>query len=284
MILEDKVVVVTGGAGGIGHAVSVGASIEGAAVVVADYGVKLNGGSPSTEAAQNVVDEILSLGGRAIAVNEDVTSMEGAKRTCEAALSTWGQLDGVVCCAGIARHIPFLDLTEDDWDAVIATHLKGHFATFHAAATTMVRLGIQGSLVGFSSGYVQGSPRRANYRAAKAGIIALVKCAAIDLAETGIRVNCISPAANTRMTEAENTMVDGDPDDIAPLSNYLLSSLSSDVNGQLFSIAGRRIACWSDPFQNRLARSGSKWTPQEIALEVPYLLGRDRVGLGLPPQ
>jgi NAD(P)-dependent dehydrogenase (short-subunit alcohol dehydrogenase family) len=280
VLLKDRVVVVTGGGRGIGRAVALAAAAEGANVVVADIDVSLAGDQPVAPASEAVVDEIERRGGQSVAVHASVTTMAGASQIVQTAIDTWGHIDGVVCSAGIARHLPFLDLTEDDWDAVVDTHLKGHFTVFRAASEAMATQRGGGSLVGLTSGYVQGSPRRASYRSAKAGIIALVKCAAIDLAGHGIRVNCIGPAANTRMTENEAVEVEGEPGDVAPLATYFLSDLSEGVTGEVVSIAGDRVAGWREPYQDRLARRPGGWSAEAIAAEMPYLLGLDRVGLG----
>lgn len=278
MLLQDKVIVVVGAAGGIGRAVVRAAAAEGARVVAADHGVPHEGGGSSQSAATGVVEEVSASGGTAIAVSDTVTTVAGAAAIVDAALDAWGRIDGAVCCQAIQSSSTLVQFEEEEWDAMIATHLKGHFTVFQAAARAMLSAGRGGSLVAFGSGYVQGTAGRSAYRAAKAGVVGLVKSAALELDGDGVRVNCVLPAANTRMTEAAGVRADGEPEDVAPLVTYLLSDLSRDVTGAVISSAGRRLAGWSDPFQNRFATSPGTWTPEEVAAEVPYLLGRERVG------
>ena len=139
----------------------------------------------------------------------------------------------------------------------------------------MVEHNIRGSLVAVGSMYLAGHVVRANYRASKAGVLAMAMSAAIDLAEYGIRVNTLAPGAHTRMSVSSGAKAGAGPDDVAPMGVYLLSDLSADVTGQVFSAGGHRIAGWSDPYENRVVSSDSDWTPEIIAREMPYLLGRD---------
>jgi NAD(P)-dependent dehydrogenase (short-subunit alcohol dehydrogenase family) len=271
-LLDGKCIVVTGAGRGIGRSVAIAAAAEGARVVVADYGVALDGGAPSSAAADDVVEAIRQQGGEAVSVADSVTTMAGAERIVETGVSRWGQVDGLVCCAAILRPSSFLDMSEQDWDDVVNTHLRGHFTMMQTAARAMAKQGSGGSLVAFGSGYLSPTPHLANYRAAKAGVVALTKTAAMDLAGTSIRANCVSPAANTRMTEGTGLRIRGEADDIAPLVVYLLSDLSKEVTGQIFSSAGDRIAGWSDPFENHVLRRLGGWTPEALAQEVPALV------------
>src|SRR5271157_4643286 len=154
--LEGKVVAVTGGGGGIGRAVALGAAEAGAKVLVADFGVGMAGEDPSSEVAEAVVTEITRAGGQAIAVADDISKMESGERLIATAVETWGRIDGVVAVAGILRERMLFNMSEDEWDAVIATHLKGHFTVFRAAAAVM-RKQESGSLIGFTSGAYVGS-------------------------------------------------------------------------------------------------------------------------------
>ena len=271
-LLDGKVVVVTGAGRGLGRSIAIEAGVQGAAVVVADYGVSVDGGDPSSTVADEVAAEITQAGGSAVAVGETVVEMAGAKRIIDTALERFGRLDGVVCSAGLMRPGHFLELSEEDWDNVVATHLRGHFAVLQTGARAMVERDIAGSMIAMGSGYLSGTGLLANYRAAKAGVLALALTAAIDLADKGIRVNCIAPAANTRMTEAFNVKVHGEAADVAPMATYLLSDLSREVNGQIFSIAGGRISGWADPYQDYTATKEGRWSPEEISREIPNLV------------
>ena len=198
--LEGKVVAVTGGGGGIGRAVALAAADGGAKVLVADFGVGMAGEDPSSEVAEAVVDEITKAGGEAIAVADDISKMESGERLIATAVETWGRIDGVVAVAGILRERMLFNMSEDEWDAVIATHLKGHFTVFRAAAAVMRKQEGGGALIGFTSGAFQGSVAQANYAAAKGGIVSLVRSAAVGLHRYGVTANAIAPVARTRMS------------------------------------------------------------------------------------
>ena len=180
--LEGKVVAVTGGGGGIGRAVALAAAAEGAQVIVADFGVGMAGEDPSSEVADAVVAEIVAAGGEAIAVADDISKMESGERLIATAVEKWGRIDGVVAVAGILRERMLFNMSEDEWDAVIATHLKGHFTVFRAAAAVMRKQEGGGALVGFTSGAFGGSVAQANYASAKGGIVSLVRSAAARVA------------------------------------------------------------------------------------------------------
>ena len=263
--LQDKTVVITGAGGGIGRACALACAAEGAKVVVADIGVGLAGEDPKSEVADAVVKEITAAGGEAIAVAEDVSAMAGGARIVQAAVDTWGRIDGVVAVAGILRERMLFNMSEDEWDAVIATHLKGHFTLFRHAAAIM-RKQESGSLVGFTSGAFAGSVAQANYSAAKGGIVSLVRSAAVGLHRYGVRANAIAPIARTRMSA--NVPMElgemGDPEDVAPMVVYLLSDAAADVTGQVYTVVGGRIAVWSQPTEVREMRKDGRWTPKEI--------------------
>src|SRR6202044_3049746 len=241
--LEGKVVAVTGGGGGIGRAVALAAAEAGAKVLVADYGVGMAGEDPSSEGADAVVTEITKAGGEAIAVADDISKMESGERLSAAAVDKWGRIDGVVAVAGILRERMLFNMSEDEWDAVIATHLKGHFTVFRAAASVMRKQEGGGSLVGFTSGAFAGSVAQANYASAKGGIVLLVRSAAAGLNRYGITANAIAPVARTRMSA--NVPMDlaemGDPEDVAPMVVYLLSDRAKHVTGQVYTSAGPKI-------------------------------------------
>jgi NAD(P)-dependent dehydrogenase (short-subunit alcohol dehydrogenase family) len=264
--LDSKVVVITGAGGGIGRACALASAAEGAKVVVADLGVGLAGEDPTSEVAQSVVKEIESLGGEAVAVADDVSTMAGGERIVNAAVDAWGRIDGVVAVAGILRERMLFNMSEDEWDAVIATHLKGHFTVFRHAAAIM-RKQESGSLVGFTSGAFAGSVAQANYSAAKGGIVSLVRSAAVGLHRYGVRANAVAPIARTRMSA--NVPMElaemGEPEDVAPMVVYLLSDAAKDVTGQVYTVVGGRIAVWNQPVEVREMKTEGRWVPEQIA-------------------
>ncbi|MFG2023332.1 SDR family oxidoreductase [Streptomyces sp. NPDC048825] len=277
--LADKVVAVTGAGRGIGRAVALAAAAEGARVVVNDYGVSVDGGSPTSDVADAVVKEILAAGGEAVAVADDISTMAGGQRVVDTALSSYGRLDGVVCVAGILRERMLFNMSEEEWDPVLATHLKGTFTVFRAASAVMRKQG-SGALIGFTSGNHQGSVSQANYSAAKGGIISLVRSAALGLHKYGVTANAVAPVARTRMSA--NVPMElkeiGEPEDVAALVVYLLSARARDegITGQVYTIAGPKIAVWAQPRELRAAYAeGAGWTPERIADFLPGTVGVD---------
>ncbi|MCJ2178390.1 SDR family NAD(P)-dependent oxidoreductase [Novosphingobium album (ex Hu et al. 2023)] len=283
-LLAEKAVVVTGAGRGIGRAIALEAAREGARVIVADHGTALDGSGPDPAVAESVAREIVDKGGAALPVSASVATSEGARAIIDSALDAWGRVDGLVCCAGILRHRPFMELTEFDFDEVIATHLKGHFLMFQSAFKAMVANGQGGSLVAIGSGYVMGDPNRAPYRTAKAGIVGLTKSVALAGREHAIRANVLSPVADTRMTEASGLKIGSVPEDIAPLAAYLLSDQSAEVTGEVFSISGQSIAIWEDPAESRKVQHHSRWTAGAITGAMPWLrAGRPASAPQVPP-
>ncbi|MFD3834683.1 SDR family oxidoreductase [Streptomyces sp. NPDC058642] len=274
--LAGKVVAVTGAGRGIGRAVALCAAAEGAAVVVNDYGVSVDGESPTSEVASGVVKEIEAAGGEAVAVADDVSTMAGGQRVVDVALSSYGRLDGVVCVAGILRERMLFNMTEEEWDPVVATHLKGTFTVFRAASAVM-RKQRAGTLIGFTSGNHQGSVSQANYSAAKGGIISLVRSAALGLNKYGVTANAVAPVARTRMSAGVPMELAeiGEPEDVAALVVYLLSERAREVTGQVYTVAGPKIAVWAQPRELRSAYAEGSWTPERIAEFLPGSVGVD---------
>jgi len=275
--LAGKVIAVTGAGRGIGRAVALAAA-EGARVVVNDYGVSMDGVSPTSEIAEGVVKEILAAGGEAVAVADDISTMAGGQRVVDVAVSSYGRIDGVVCVAGILRERMLFNMSEEEWDPVLATHLKGTFTVFRAASAVM-RKQRAGTLIGFTSGNHQGSVSQANYSAAKGGIISLVRSAALGLNKYGVTANAVAPVARTRMSA--NVPMElaeiGSPEDVAALVVYLLSDSAREqgITGQVYTVAGPKIAVWAQPRELRAAYASGGWTVDKIAEFLPGSVGVD---------
>jgi NAD(P)-dependent dehydrogenase (short-subunit alcohol dehydrogenase family) len=279
--LAGKVVAVTGGGGGIGRAVALACAAEGATVVVADYGVGMSGEDPTSEVADAVVDEITKAGGEALAVADDISQMEAGERLVATAVEKFGRIDGVVAIAGILRERMLFNMSEDEWDAVIATHLKGHFTVFRAAAAVMRKQEGGGALIGFTSGAFSGSVAQANYAAAKGGIVSLVRSAAAGLYRYGVTANAIAPVARTRMSAnvPQELSEMGEPEDVAPMVVYLLSDKAKHVTGQVYTVVGSKIAVWNQPVEVRAMWADGRWTPELIAERLDSNIGQERMGL-----
>ena len=280
MMLQGKVVAVTGAGRGIGRCIALDCARAGARIVVADYGVSMDGTEPSSTVAQSVVDEIMAAGGEAVAVASDVSSMAGGTAVVDAALDTWGRIDGAVCVAGILRERMLFNMSEDEFDDVVRVHLKGTFTVFRAASAVMRKQDGDGSLIGFTSGvWALGSTAQANYAAAKGGIVSLTYAAALGLERYGVRANCIAPVARTRMSAnvpmqlAEN----GDPEDVSPMAVYLLADESRAVTGQVYTVVGGKIAVWSQPREVRSMHKAGRWTPEEIAATIGGTVGVEKM-------
>jgi NAD(P)-dependent dehydrogenase (short-subunit alcohol dehydrogenase family) len=278
--LAGKSIAVTGAGRGIGRAVALACAAEGANVVVADYGVSLDGQDPTSEVADAVVAEITATGGAAVAVADTVTSMAGGQRIVQAAVDTWGSIDGVVCVAGILRERMLFNMSEEEFDDVVATHLKGHFTVFRAASAIM-RQQRSGTLIGFTSGAFQGSIAQANYSAAKGGVVSLVRSAAVGLRKYGVTANAIAPVARTRMSD--NVPSDlaemGEPEDVAPLVVHLLSDRARHITGQVYTAVGAKIAVWNQPREVRAMYGPGRFTPEQIGDHLDATVGQERMPL-----
>lgn len=289
-ICEGRVVIVTGAGRGIGRGHALEFARQGARVVVNDLGVELDGsGARGTSGpAEEVVEEIRALGGEAVANGDDVADWAGAERIVQTALDTFGSIDTVVNNAGFVRDRMFANATEDEWDAVVRVHLKGHFCVSRMAAAWWreeAKAGreTKGRIVNTSSGAgLLGSVGQAAYSAAKAGIVGLTLVQSAELGRYGAVANAIAPVARTRMTEqvfaddmaAPDAGFDAkSPDNVAPLVVWLGSDEAAAVTGRVFEIDGGQLTLM-DGFRHGPARDkGDRWDPAELGAVITELTG-----------
>ncbi|MEV0122569.1 SDR family oxidoreductase [Streptomyces sp. NPDC050703] len=293
-ICAGRVVAVTGAGRGLGRAHALAHAAEGARVVVNDLGVRADGsgasdgGGEAGNPAYAVVDEIRAAGGEAVAHGGDIATSEGAASLVATAVGTYGRLDALVNNAGFLRDRMLVNLDEDDWDAVLRVHLKGHFLPLkHAAAHWRAEAKAgrvpHACVVNTSSGAgLLGSVGQGNYSAAKAGILGLTMVAAAELAAYGVRVNAIAPAARTRMTERAfaGTMAaprDGGfdamaPENVSPLVVWLCSTASAGVTGRVFEAEAGRITVMEGWRPGPTIDKGARWTPADAGEAARGLL------------
>ena len=278
--LEGKSIAVTGAGRGIGRAVALACAEAGANVVVNDYGVSIDGKEPTSAVADEVVADIKKMGGKAVANANSVAEMAGGASIVKSAIDAFGRIDGVVCVAGILRERMLFNMGEEDWDPVVATHLKGTFTVFRAAAAAM-REQKSGTLIGFTSGAYAGSVAQANYASAKGGIVSLVRSAAAGMHRYGVTANCIAPVARTRMSANVPMEIGGigDAEDVAPMVVFLLSDKARQITGQVYTVSGGKIAVWNQPVETRAMFKDGRWTPEEIEARLPGSIGVERMGL-----
>ena len=280
--LSGRNVAVTGAGNGIGRAVAILCAAEGARVVVADYGVSLDGSDPTSGVADTVVAEITDAGGTAVAVAGDVSETEVGQRIVDTAVEAWGSIDGVACAAGILRERMLFNMSDEEFDDVVRVHLRGHFSLYRAASAVMRKQEGGGRLLGFTSGAFVASTAQANYSAAKGGIVSLTKSAAFALRRYGVTANCIAPVAMTRMSEKVPFQIEaGAPEHIAPLAVYLLSEAAREVTAQIYTCTGRRIAVWNQPAEVRemVAANGESFSVDEIVGRLPDDVGLEELPL-----
>ena len=271
-ILEGRVAIVTGAGRGIGRAHALELARQGASVVVNDYGVSL-AGERADSPADEVVAEIEALGGRAVANGADVADFAQAEAMVQQAIDAFGGLDVLVNNAGFVRDRMLVNATEDEWDAVIRVHLKGHFAPLrHAAAYWRAesKAGRQrdARVVNTSSGAgLQGSIGQTAYSAAKGGIATMTLVAAAELQRVGVLVNAIAPVARTRMTEGVFDASLPEPEDNAPVVAWLASA-DCDVTGRVLEIEGGQL-CLETAWRHGPTRdAGRRWDAAEVGEAV----------------
>ncbi|MGI5140769.1 MULTISPECIES: SDR family oxidoreductase [unclassified Streptomyces] len=288
-IADGRVVIVTGAGRGLGRAHALAFAAEGARVVVNDLGVGLDGGPGNGDPADRVVAEIRAAGGEAVAHGGDIATSAGAASLVATALEAFGRLDTLVNNAGFLRDRMLVNLDEDDWDAVLRVHLKGHFLPLRHAAAYWRAEAKAGRVpcarvVNTSSGAgLSGSVGQGNYSAAKAGILALTLVAAAELKRYGVQVNAIAPAARTRMTEqtfAETMAAPASgfdamaPGNVSPLVVWLGSAASAGVTGRVFEAEGGRITVMEGWRRGPSADGGARRTAAEAGETALKLLAQ----------
>ena len=248
-LLDGKVAIVTGAGGGLGEAYAKLFAKEGASVVVNDLGGSRDGsGAGTSAAAQKVVDEIIAAGGKAVANGDDVSTMEGGENIAKTALDNFGQIDILVCNAGILRDKTFANTSEADWDLVVKVHLKGTYCCTMPVWKWMKDNGKPGAIVMTSStSGLYGNFGQSNYGAAKAGIYGFMRVLSIEGRKYGIRVMGLAPGAFTRMTsdlpgrQGKEPDAMSLPENIAPGVLYMVSDLAADHTGKVLGVSSRGV-------------------------------------------
>ncbi len=300
--LEGRVAVVTGAGRGIGRAHALNLASEGAKIVVNDLGGGPGGQTDdaSGQPADEVVQAVKDAGGEAVALYDSVASMDAGERIIQAALDNFGRLDILINNAGILRDRMIYNTSEEEWDIVIAVHLKGHFACLKPAAQVF-RQQRSGRIVNTSSESALGNMGQGNYAAAKEGIVGLTRVAARDLGRYGVTCNAIRPRAGTRLTlnpellaqieRKRETEKPGDakgaaqaagdpsfvmqeaafaPENVAPFVTWLCTDEAANINGRTFLVGGGEITLYTEPVpEGTLFSSGLQWSVDEISTTAP---------------
>ena len=288
--LDGKVAAITGSGRGIGRGIALLMAKEGAKVVVNDLGGSVAGEGADKGPAQQLVDEIKKAGGQAAAHTDNIATMKGGESLVQTAVDSFGRLDVLVNCAGILRDRMIFNMSEEEWDAVVNVHLKGHFCTIRPASALM-RQQKSGRIINFSSGSALGAPGQPNYAAAKAGILGLTYSCANALAKYGITCNAIMPGAATRMTDtipanfaqqmglstsSEQAQASPmDPNNVAPIVVFLASDAAAKVNGQVFGASGYRISLYTHLVPEKVIYSQGPWDLDHLFKVFNSTLGAD---------
>lgn len=278
-LLEGKVALVTGAGRGVGRGIALELAAAGAAVVVNDLGVSITGTGSDTSPAQEVVNEIVAAGGKAVADANSVGDWEQAHEMVQTALDAFGRIDIVVNNAGILRDAIFHKMTREEYEAVINVNLNGVFYVSRAAAPHFKAQGSGAYVHLTSSSGLIGNFGQVNYCAAKLGVAAMSKAIAMDMQRFGVRSNAVAPWAWTRMvgtipaeTEAEKKRVEGlkklVPEKIAPFVAALASDAAADVTGQIFGVRNNEIYLFSQARPIRTAHTSEGWTPDSVIERV----------------
>ncbi|MDE0887088.1 MAG: SDR family oxidoreductase [Myxococcota bacterium] len=291
-ICEGRVVIITGAARGIGRAHALEFARQGARVVVNDLGVQADGTEAKGGPADEVVEEIRALGGEAIADGADVADWEQTGALVAKTVETFGGLDVVVNNAGFLRDRMFVSAGEDEWDAVIRVHLKGHFCTARHAGEYWRNQSKSGEavdarIINTSSGAgLQGSVGQSAYSAAKGAIASLTLVQAAEMGRYGVTSNAIAPAARTRMTEAiftdmaapeEGVFDENAPENISPLVVWLGSAESREVSGRVFEVKGGIIGTSDGWRDGPIVDKGGRWESDEVGAAVHELMEKSPI-------
>ena len=291
-ICEGRIVIVTGAGGGIGREHALEFARQGAKVVVNDLGASREGEGQSADPAQQVVEEIRAMGGEAIANGADVADWQQTAELVQSTIDTFGGLDVVVNNAGFLRDRMFVSCSEDEWDAVIRVHLKGHFCIARHAGEywrNQSKAGnpVDARIINTSSGAgLQGSVGQSTYSAAKGGIATLTLVQAAEMGRYGVTSNAIAPAARTRMTEsvfadmaapADGAFDENAPDNISPLVVWLGSRESRAVSGRVFEVKGGIIGTSDGWRDGPTIDKGARWEPDEVGAAVHKVIEQSPV-------
>jgi NAD(P)-dependent dehydrogenase (short-subunit alcohol dehydrogenase family) len=309
--LEGKTAIVTGSGRGIGRGIALMMGEEGANVVVVDPGVNLDGTGNDGGPAEQVVAEIEKAGGKAVPSFDSVATVSGGENIIKKALDTYGRVDILVNVAGILRDRMVFNMSEEEWQDVIAVHLKGHYNTIKPASILM-RQQRYGRIVNFSSSSgLTGNAGQANYGAAKAGIAGLTRVVARDLGRYGVTCNAIAPSAATRMTQSVpdsarqlraragiqtgggGALATGgvaapqapaqtpqapagpslrEPEYVAPMVCFLATDYAWNINGQIFAVSGGSVSVLNHPLAYKQIFKSGMWTLEELDEAVPRSL------------
>jgi NAD(P)-dependent dehydrogenase (short-subunit alcohol dehydrogenase family) len=292
--LKGRVAIVTGAGRGIGRGEALLLAQEGAAVLINDFGGSSGGEGGEKGPADEVADEIKAAGGQAAANYGNIASFQTGEDLVKQAIDTFGRLDIVVNNAGILRDRMVFNMSEEEWDAVIAVHLKGHF-NLTRAACVVFRQQRSGVIVNTSSESGLGNRGQANYSAAKEGIIGLTRTVARDMGRYNVRCNAIRPRAATRLTISDDMREAAErggaagmgmdalkafekanpPEAIAPLVVWLCTDEAANINGRNFLVAGNQIGLYSEPAIVADIRSDHGWTVDELSDLMPKQVTKD---------
>ncbi len=266
-LLEGKTALITGGGRGVGRAAAIALAQQGARVVVNDIGCMLDGTGRDDSVAATVVEQIISDGGKAVDSVDDISTARGAKAAVQAAIDSFGDIDVLVCCAGIARDKTLLKMDEASWDKVVGTGINGTFFVMQAAARQMISMGHGGRMVLATGlpGYL-GNFSQANLAAACGGIHGLMRTASIEWQKHKITVNAVAPLAKTRMTEAL-PLLEGfnnlTPEHVAPAIVALGSDRCGDRTGYVIAATGSRMYAF------RFVESAGKFKDESAGVFTP---------------